>query len=205
MGMLLTDPSAPPASHISSTSSNLTLSHSSNATSNTSSSASSPDPRLWDMKDFGYLAGPLLFGTIIMPLISGTLLRFVVKTYTNLVPWWRLASAVLWLLCLIGVYTFDINLVVDVFRTFFDASMVGVVMYETYRAFRKKKHRILLSVFLAGILVCLTLDWFMGLPIPGTVAWAIFVIACLFKYGLGGALRKRLSKTQKRQTGGLQT
>ncbi len=204
MGMLLTDPSVPPAPQISSTSSNLTSSQSLNVTSNTTSSAPSPGPKLWDMKMFGYLAGPLLFGTIIMPLISGTLLRFVVKTYTHLVPWWRLASAVLWLLCLFGLYTFH-NFEADVLRTCFDATLAAVVMYQTYRAFRKKVRRILLSVFLVGMLVCLTLDWFVGLPIPGTAAWGMFVIVCLFRYGLGRVIKKLLWKIKKRRTGELQS
>ena len=86
--MLLTDPSVSPASQVCSTPSNLTVAC------NIPSSASSPGPKLWDIKMFAYLAVPLLIGTVMMPLISGKLLRFVVKTYTRLVPWFPLAGTV---------------------------------------------------------------------------------------------------------------
>ena len=203
MGMLLTDPSAPPASQISSTSSNLTSSQPPNVTYNTMLSVPSPGPRLWDMKIFGYLAAPLLFGTIVMPLISGTLVRFVVRTYTHLMPWCHLASAVLWLLCLIYL-TASQNFVVGTLRICFNATVVAVVIYQTYWAFRKKVRRTLSSGLLIGIVVCFLLDWFVSKPISltGTAAWAIFVVACLVKYGLGRFIRRLLRKTRRTQTAG---
>ena len=144
---------------------------------------------------FGYLAVPLLFGTIVMPIISGTLLRFVVKTYTDLAPWSDLASAVLWFILLI-YYDISQKFVGGPFRLCFDAFVVAVVIYQTYRAIRKKVRRTAFSVFLIGIVVCFLLDWFSSLPVPlaGVVAWTIFVVACVWKYGLGMLTKEFLRK-----------
>lgn len=201
MGMLLTDPSAPPASQISSKPSNSTSSPTPNVTYNTTSPAPSPGPRLWDMKMFGYLAAPLLFGTIVMPLISGKLLRSVVKTYTYLMPWYHLACAVIWFLCLI-YYDASQNFVAVAFKICFNATAVAVVTYQTCRAFRKQVRRTLYSFLLAGIVVCFILDWLVRMPIPlaGTAAWILFAVAGLLKYGLGTYLMQLLRKTRRTQT-----
>ena len=196
MGMLLTDPSALSASQISSTFPNSTSSPSPNVTYNRIIPVPSPGPRLWDMKMLGYLAAPLLFGTIVMPLISGSLLRFVVKTHTRLRPWYHLALAVLWLLGWI-YYDASQHFVTGISRICFDPPVVAVVIHQTYRAFRKKVRRTFYSLFLVGIAGCFILDWFVRIPIPiaGTAAGTIFVVAALVKYGLGRFTRKALRET----------
>ena len=198
MGMLLTDASVPPASQISSTSSNLTSSQSANMTYITTSSASSPGPKLWDMKMFGYLAGSLLFGTIIMPLISGTLLRFVVKTYINLVPWFHLAFVFLGLLCLVFLDAFP-HFVNDTFEICIDAAVIAVVFYVTCGAFFKRVGTMLHTAFLVVIVVCVILDWFVDIPISlaATVAWALFLVEFTRKYGQGRFIRKLHRRTEE--------
>ena len=104
MGMLLTDPSTTPALQTLSTLS-LVPSQSSNMTYNTTVPTPSPGPKLWDMKTFAYLTVPLLLGTIIMPLLASTLLRYVVKAYIRLRPWSLLAIVLLLLLGLICLDT----------------------------------------------------------------------------------------------------
>ena len=198
MGMLLIDPSAPPVSPISGTSSNLTSSRSANVTYNTTPSASSPGPKLWNMEMFGYLAGSLLFGTIIVPLIAGTLLRFVVKTYTHLVRWWHLTYGILWLVFLVCLYTFH-NPVANILRIILDATLVAAVLYQTIFAYLKRKRRISWSMFLGAMLMALVLDYLTSIPLPGTVAWTVFVVVCLFKYVLGRHIRKLLGITDETQ------
>ena len=187
MGMLLTDPSALSASQISSAFPNSTSSPSPNVTYNTIIPAPSPGPRLWDMKMFGYLAAPLLFGTIVMPLISGSLLPFVIKTHTQLTPWYHVVFAVLWLLGLIS-YDASQHLDTGIFRICFDSPVVALVIYQTYDAFRKKVRRTLYSLFLVVIAGCFILDWVVWIPVPiplaGAAAGTISVVAALVKCGL---------------------
>ena len=201
MGMLLTDPSAPSASQITSKSSGSASSPSPNATYITTVAAPSPGPRLWDMNMFVYLAVPLLFGTIAIPLISGKLLRFVVKAHTHLMPWYPLAYLIVWLFLLIY---FIASTKIDYLSTrlCLDALVVVVVIYQTYRAFRKKEHRILFSGFLVGIAVCLILEWFVRLPvlIVWLAAGTILLVVMLRSLGLGWLIRKLLRKTRWKQT-----
>ena len=199
MGMLLSDPSAPSASQITSKSSDSASSPSPNATYNTTIPAPSPGPRLWDMNMFVYLAVPLLFGTIVMPLISGTLLRFIVKIYTHLIPWYDVACAVLWPLWL---FYWEVKFLPGPVRRSVDALVVAVVIYQTYRAFLKKVRRTLFSAFSIVIVVCFILDLFLTLSVPlaGTVAWTIFLVASLRKSRLGRSIRKLFRKTRWKQT-----
>ena len=186
MGMLLTDPSLTPAPQTLSTLS-LVPSQSSNVTYNTTLPAPSPGPKLWDMKTFAYLTVPLLFGTIIMPLISGILLRYVVKGYIHLMPWSILAFALLWLLGLICLNTLQ-DFLPGTLRYCLDAIIIAVVIYLTYRAFLKKVRRSLYSFLLGAVLACFVLEWFVrGFPtlLSGYVAWASFVAVWLYKLGLG--------------------
>ena len=199
MGMLLTDPPVLPA--FSSTSSNLTSSQPANVTYNTTSSTSSPGPKLWDMKMFGYLSGSLLFGTIIMPLISGTLLRSVVKTYTKLVPWFHLASALLGLLCLVFLDVFP-EFLGDTFKKSFDAAVVVVAILITYFAFLEGAGRMANTCFLVAIVLCFMFDWYVSSPISlaATVAWLALVGTYLYKYGRGWWMRKLEQMKIKRRT-----
>ena len=186
MAMLLTDPSTTPAPQTLNTS-DLVPSQSSNMTYNTSLPAPSPGPRLWDLKTFAYLACPLLFGTIIMPLISGILLRYMVKGYVHLMPWSNLAFALLWLLGLICFNTLQ-NFLPGTLRYCLDATIIAVVIYLTYRAFLRKVRRRLYSFLLIAVLACFVLEWFVrGFPtlLSGYVAWASFVAVWLYKLGLG--------------------
>ena len=61
-----------------------------NSISNNSSSATSdinqdsPTSQLWDLRWFALLSGPLLFGTIILPLITGPTIRYMCQAYVRL-------------------------------------------------------------------------------------------------------------------------
>lgn len=191
MGMLLTDHSATPAPQHLNTSS-LVPSQSSNVTYNTTLTAPSPGPKLWDMKTFAYLAGPLLFGTIIMSLITGTLLRHVVKGYIHLMPWSNLAFAILSLLGLICLNTLQ-SYLAGAFMYSLDAIIIAAAVYQTYRAFLKKVRRRLWSIRLIVVLACFVIEWFVrGFPtlLIGYAAWAFFVVLWLYKLGLGRFIGK---------------
>ena len=151
---------------------------------------------------FLYLAGSLLLGTVIMPLISGTLIRFIVKTYTHLVPWTHLVSAILGLSCVIFLNTYP-EIVDGNLKHCFDAAAVAVVIYVTYCAFLKRVGRLLHIGLLAVIVVCFVLDWFEKIPIPlsETVAWAVFIFEFSCKYGEGKFIRNRHRKTETAESG----
>ncbi|KAM0796937.1 hypothetical protein BDR22DRAFT_824663 [Usnea florida] len=52
-------------------------------------------PQLWDLRWFALLSGPLLFGTIILPLITGPTIRYLCQSYVKLRVYWRLAFVLL--------------------------------------------------------------------------------------------------------------
>ena len=56
------------------------------------SSQGSPNPQLWNMSAFGILSGPLLFATIILPVIVGPLTRWLLQTSTILLKLFRQPS-----------------------------------------------------------------------------------------------------------------
>ena len=199
--MLLTDPSASPTSQVCSTPSNLTVAC------DVPSSASSPGPKLWNMEMFAYLAVPLLIGTVMVPLISGKLLRFVVKTYTRLKPWFPLSGTVL-LIIDAAYLQAEADSTTGTLRTSTEVILVGLMIYLTYIAFRKKKHRIFVTASLLGIFAWVVVDRFISIPvrIPWTVGWAIgwtiLVVSYLFKSGLAGNFSKLRQGKDQRQTAG---
>ena len=99
IGMLGTEPSTSPASQTSNTSSNLTSSQSLVSTHNTTFLTPSEDARV---RRWIHLAAPLLFVTIMMPLITGPYVRFLFRIHTTLMGWWYItlpfASLSLWFL-----------------------------------------------------------------------------------------------------------
>ncbi|KAG8534063.1 uncharacterized protein KY384_000906 [Bacidia gigantensis] len=56
---------------------------------------SSFSPQVWDLRWFAILSAPLLFGTIILPLITGPVLRYVWTSYIRLRSYWRLSLVLL--------------------------------------------------------------------------------------------------------------
>ena len=67
----------------------------SNNTSSTANDTNQATQQLWDMRWFGLLSGPLLFGTIILPLIIGPTIRVICQAYFKLQVFWRLVSLLL--------------------------------------------------------------------------------------------------------------
>lgn len=53
-------------------------------------SEDSPSPQVWDLRWFAILSGPLLFGTIILPLSTGPAIRYVCRSYLRHRFYWRL-------------------------------------------------------------------------------------------------------------------
>ena len=54
-----------------------------------------PSPQLWDLRWFALLSGPLLFGTIIIPLITGPAIRYLCRSYVTLRVYWRFGFVLL--------------------------------------------------------------------------------------------------------------
>lgn len=62
----------------------------SNSTTSSNNDQGSPNPQVWDLRWFALLSGPLLFGTIILPLITGPAIRYLCQSYVTLRVYWRL-------------------------------------------------------------------------------------------------------------------
>lgn len=68
----------------------------------TGSSQGTPNPQLWKMSAFGILSGPLLFVTIILPIIMGPTIRWLFQTYLRLKRLWRFALALVLVAIIVG-------------------------------------------------------------------------------------------------------
>lgn len=67
------------------------------------------NPQLWDLRWFALLSGPLLFGTIIIPLITGPTIQYLCQSYVTLRVYWRLGVVLLAIAYLITVLVLKFN------------------------------------------------------------------------------------------------
>ena len=62
-----------------------------------------PSPQVWDLRWFALLSGPLLFGTVILPLVTGPTLRYLCQSYVKLQAQWRVVFLLI-LITYAGIY-----------------------------------------------------------------------------------------------------
>ena len=131
-------------------------------TTSSNNNQSSPSPQLWDLRWFGLLSGPLLFGTIIIPLITGPAIRYLCRSYVTLRVYWRLGFVLLAIAYPVLFYNFlsvsdddgennwilwgGIGLII-----ISDTSLSLFVLFQAFSAWRFKRRRRLWTscVFLA--------------------------------------------------------
>ena len=123
------------------------------------------NPRTWDIKWFAILAGPLLFGTIILPLVTGPALRWLSQSYIKLKAFWRLGFVLLGIIYLILYYTL-INVTYNnetynygamVLTALCDGLLEIIAFYQLWAALRHKTRRVTWGLFwvLSSLLLCL--------------------------------------------------
>ena len=118
------------------------------------------NPRTWDIKWFAILAGPLLFGTIILPLITGPALRWLSQSYVKLKAFWRLGFVLVGVIYLILYYTLISETDTYgalVLTALCDGPLEIIAFYQLWAALRRKTRRVTWGLFwvLSSLLLCL--------------------------------------------------
>lgn len=70
-------------------------SYNANSGSGSNDNQGTSSPQVWDLRWFALLSGPLLFGTIILPLITGQAIQYLCRSYVTLRVYWRLGIILL--------------------------------------------------------------------------------------------------------------
>lgn len=201
LGMHVTETSAPliPSSssipsnnsHTNSTQSNSTHSNSTHSNSTQSnSSAGDATQRLWDLRWFPILSVPLLFATIILPLIAGPLVRWLLQTYLRFRKFWRFAlpvTVVVYLICYYSLVEVEGGEVIRL--VLFSICDVSVILIGGVRALRTrgtKGERVRWWTFVTFSIGCLAADAVIMYQEPflmGFVAWGVLFSLFLYSYG----------------------
>ncbi|KAL2046149.1 hypothetical protein N7G274_001596 [Stereocaulon virgatum] len=128
-----------------------------------SSSAGSgnSNPQLWDMKWFTVLSVPLLFGTIIVPIITGPVLRWLFSVYTKLKPFRRVIVIVSALTVALTAYSWfaAISDRASIYLPIASSViLLALGLHQTRRAFRTGQHKIIWLVYCGFTILCGTLN-----------------------------------------------
>lgn len=154
----------------------------------------SPNPRLWDLRWFFYLSVPLLCVTIILPLITGPILRGLFQSLSKLWKFWRLSfvlSGFVYLICYYSlVFTESVaqSLASWLLTGICDGPLAIFTLYQGYRAFylKESKTRWTFCWVFAVTLVCMVLDFGPNIPGPlllyGAFGWFFILLVRLVQY-----------------------
>ena len=145
----------------------------SSSSANASSSQGGPNPQLWDMNAFGFLSGPLLIVTIILPVIMGPITRWLLQTYITLKRFWRLIYVFVGVAIITLYYTPDTG---AIGLGLCDGSILGIaVMRAIYRL--REGNNIALDICFSLLMSALyTLDFIFVTHFPlGLLGWAILL------------------------------
>ena len=182
------------------TSSLLSLVSNSNQTKSTtptSASPNNPTQRLWNMKWLAILVAPLLFGTIILPLITSAIIRWTVRSYVRLLAFWRLGFAFLGF----GyVYTYyfaasvgygddyydndDTYASLGLPQTFVcDVSVTCIAIYQFYSAFCARGTNSWWLLFRSFAVLCFILDFTVSsFILCGMFHWVVLLLSYIVVY-----------------------
>ena len=103
----------------------------------------SPNLQLWDLRWFAFLSGPLLFGTILLPLITGPTIRYLCQSYVRLRVYWRLGFVVLVLISWWLTYalqSYDPGVGVAGLKVACDGILSITGFYEMFIVWRVDRH-----------------------------------------------------------------
>ncbi len=144
------------------TNTNNNVSRSSNSTTsnNDNNNQGSPNPQVWDLRWFALLSGPLLFGTIMLPLITGPAIRYLCQSYVTLRVYWRLGFVFL-AIAYLGLF---FGLAVSVPTGALSLDMICSVtltlyaLYQGYNAWRFEGRRLIWIFYLLLVLLVWLLE-----------------------------------------------
>lgn len=172
-----------------------------------------PNARLWNMRWFAYLAAPLLFVTIILPILAGPIFRQILQWYIKLRKFWLVGFIIVWSLYTVAMYyllSLNESSVPQwtgyLMQILYDCSILTITLGQLYiagKAVRSQqaslRHRILSIVLVNGAIASLLFDllddnW----PIMGTFAWIAWPSIMYCEYRLDARGKKaRTSKNEK--------
>lgn len=149
-------------------------SSSSNKSNNTvTTNEDSPTALLWDIRWFAILSAPLLFGTIILPLVIGPVLRSICHSYIRARPYWRVALSSLglciWVYSYVGILPFS-----GIMAIMLDGCLLGLVIRTALLAGRPLRHPYLWTLWTLLVTGLFVFD-VMG-PGPLTLGWIGWLI-----------------------------
>ena len=153
--------------------------------------------QVWDLRWFALLSGPLLFGTIILPLITGPAIQYLCHSYVTLRVYWRLGFVFLAVAYLVLFYSLaysgaysgndEYGFVAFTLEMICDSTFSIFVCYQVFIAWRFKKRRWVWNCCLVLVLLVWLLD--LGVIYTGHVSisfgvfgWIIILLALLIIY-----------------------
>lgn len=145
---------------------------------------SSPTQRLWDLRWFPILAAPLLFTTIIVPLIVGPSIQWLAQTGLKFRKFWRF-SIFFDLAGYLTLYYIYLNnrRINAALISVCDGSAWLIGFHRLVRAVVLKKNRVMWFVFLALASACGVVDVYVTEPfLMGILAWLLLSVMLLFSY-----------------------
>lgn len=191
LGMNITEFSTPFSMNYNMTNPNTPTATSSNSTNSssasTSSSQGSPNPQLWNMTAFGILSGPLLFVTIILPVIMGPMTRWLFQSYIKLKRFWRLVYVLVGVASIVSYYI-ERNVYLPYV---FDVPLVFIAVNRLVEAFLRKWRKRYWIFFSLVVTCCTLVDTLFLVYFPfGLCGWAILLWLQLRGYTFVGGFRK---------------
>ena len=144
-----------------------------------------PEQRLWDLRWFGILSAPLLFVTIILPLVAGPCIRSSLQTYRKFRKFWRFSIVALIALYLIIYYTAGKYPLVKYILVYtLDTSACLIGMTRLWYRFSIKELKMRWQLFLIFAFGCFVVDALVTEPVfMGAFAWLALLIIYLYSYG----------------------
>lgn len=177
-------------------------SNSNSTTTTNNNNQGSSTPQVWDLRWFGILAGPLLFGTIILPLITGPTVRDLCRSYVTLRVFWRLGFLLLANAYLILFYVFtyakngELSFWAELLEEDCIIALSIFVSYSVFNAWRFKKRRLVWTSCVFVVVFVWLLD--RGVIYTGFNAisfgffgWIVIVLVLLIVYGREGVAKRR--------------
>ncbi len=167
-------------------------------------SESDSTQRLWDLRWFGILSAPLLFATILLPLIFGPSIRWLLQTYLQLRRFWRFSIVpvvVVYYICYY-IYLNDHRIVNEILYRISDYSVLSIGLIRCMIALVKGEKRKRWSLFVVFTTICAVVDELVTEPVMmGTFAWAGLALMFLTSHGYFERTRLVLRRTLNRLAG----
>lgn len=156
-----------------------------------------PSPQVWDLRWFAILSAPLLFGTIILPLATGPVIRSICHSYVRLRIYWVVVLRVV----MVSLVVFGYGMDVLILTSLSDLLLIAVAFSMIWNARRHPWPRYVRimwgSLLLALSIIHLPADNLLIHPaasnLPGFLGWVLNFAGMAYDY-FRRSVRKRKEK-----------